>query len=77
LSHNAPDSEKKKRALFVRFDQAPLANLSFENVQSLTFEQSDNQKLGQINLFHFEVAEPFNIAGEEIGEVRLIVPARK
>ena len=77
LRYDAPESEWKKRALIVRFEQGLQANLSFQNIKDLTFEQHEEPKSGKVNLIRFETDEVFEVGGEEIGEVRLVVPTEK
>lgn len=77
LVHNAPESEKKKQALVVRFAEGFQAEVSFDNARNVTFKQQDSPRLGRVNLIHFEPDESFKVGGEEIVEVRLVIPVEQ
>ena len=76
--HNDPESEQKKRVLIFRFEKGLVADLTFENVKKLGFEHRETKgNMGNVSLIHFEPDETFEVGGEEIAEIRLVIPAEQ
>lgn len=74
LSHDAPESEKKKKALSFTFDKETARyELSLETSKGLTIQQNLHHPRGPRNVIRFE---PKNLAleGEKIGDIFLVMP---
>lgn len=67
-------SQENQHALIFSFDKGPPSALTFEDVKKLTIEQRETQRMDSVNLIRFETDKIFELAGEEIGEIRLVVP---
>ena len=74
LSHDTPESEKKKKALSFTFDKETAQHeLSLETSKGLTIQQNLHDTRGPRNVIRFE-PEKLELEGEEIGDIFLVMP---